>query len=1293
MPHTPRPVRAARAKSFTAAMLCYSSSPSSSPRSSPGQSRSVSRERAPCGATRSSPSRVPVNAALPTPTPAATDVEASCPFCPADSFRCRQSSLASNLCRHLNLSCAAAPPPGTTRVVIPVSGGSGSTDIILRLCTLCSSWSTERSFRKHRCNGAPAAATTTAVAAPPPLDAADARADVDAAAADSDPVATPAATGSARPFGRRRGRLLSYIPASCADAFVAKARHILTAARQASAANDARASSNLVAQFIALPSLTLSLHRRSRVEQSVLRNLRSLAVDPTSNALARLAAPVAQRGESPDSRTESAVEEDDARVTRCLDVLRSSGVSAALRSLVSPPPPPVTDDVIHRLHAMHPAPYPGQPVPAMPTADHTRVNPEKLFAAFSRLSTSAAPGLSGWRKNLLRPLMRDRQCVDGLAFVVEMILNGSLTNPFVRDALLASRLMALSKRTGNGAVRPIAIGDTLIKLAAHYALDALSGHLSSFFHPVQMGLYTRGGVEKVIHATQMLLESNPGHVLFSLDFANAFNERSRLTIARALYDDPRLSSLWRLFDWSYGTPVPLYLFDRGTCVEQLWSSEGVRQGDVLGSFLFALSIQPHLLDVAGRFPSVRVMAIHDDVNIVGPPAAVHQAQQHLVDLICSPPSGPQIDLRVAVGKSQLFSPRPALDDLSAFSGMDVSRTMGGSFKLLGSFIGLDDAAVSQALDEHVRETLFPLIPALQNPFLSLQLRLLFLRTCVSSCFGFLARTSYPARFAEAATEIDAKLLLFLARDCLGLENIAALPDSAQFQTYLPVRLGGLGLQSATVVSDAGFLASAVMAHHTPTIFGFNDFPANEGWSTLKIPFATTIQQTYASVCQQVKCRSWVLPSTLDALLRLRLPPPKWSNSTSTSLPLQSYITQYRAALILAGMIDGQVFPSTARGLPKVFALGSRHAPRLAAEDIALWGAPVRPNNVMQMSASARMALRARLGVLSLRFASLPFTTWPMSDELIVSDPVLRALLALRLGLAPSQFPPPSCANCHRQMDFCAAPFHPFSCASRRSGQTTRHTLLNRTLCGIARSCKLAVVEEVTFPGFREAAAAPAPATLRPDATFDGPEMSCMVDVSVLCSCAPSYVSRCASSAASVLRTREREKVHKYATLAANTNRVLSPVVFDALCVPSEASVALIETLAGAAVTAGIILDSSKPFFIRSSLARLAFAVAHGNLHGLLRPCLGNQPFRPRASRSPAHVGAPPAAAASPSVADAAAAAAAAAAAVADTDIAAAASADDSDLFLSTLVLEEYDEDPRAAAAAAADSLSDLHARL
>ena len=96
----------------------------------------------------------------------------------------------------------------------------------------------------------------------------------------------------------------------------------------------------------------------------------------------------------------------------------------------------------------------------------------------------------------------------------------------------------------------------------------------------------------------------------------------------ALADKPETRHLCSLFEWSHGGPSLLLVYgkDRGLS-KVILSQEGVQQGHPLGTLCYDMAIHPDYAAVQAEFRHrhVRLVAIHDDLTIVGPAAAAFAA--------------------------------------------------------------------------------------------------------------------------------------------------------------------------------------------------------------------------------------------------------------------------------------------------------------------------------------------------------------------------------------------------------------------------------------------------------------------------------------------------------------------------------------------------------------------------------------------------------------------------------------------------------------------------------------------
>ena len=207
-----------------------------------------------------------------------------------------------------------------------------------------------------------------------------------------------------------------------------------------------------------------------------------------------------------------------------------------------------------------------------------------------------APGLSGLTmEHVVAAARSSLDTFQAILAVVNLILSGELPR---HPALLDAALIALTKP--NQDVRPIAIGETLYKLAGTCALVSLSDKARELA-PHQLGVGVSGGVEAAVHATLSALDEDPDAGLVKIDIDNAFNRADRGEIMRQVKEV--VPCLLPFVRWAYGAASNLYVIGAPPSTEPLQSQVGVKQGDPLGTFLFALLLQPALLAAAAAVPA------------------------------------------------------------------------------------------------------------------------------------------------------------------------------------------------------------------------------------------------------------------------------------------------------------------------------------------------------------------------------------------------------------------------------------------------------------------------------------------------------------------------------------------------------------------------------------------------------------------------------------------------------------------------------------------------------------------
>ena len=152
--------------------------------------------------------------------------------------------------------------------------------------------------------------------------------------------------------------------------------------------------------------------------------------------------------------------------------------------------------------------------------------------------------------------------------------------------LAGATLHALPK--GQDDVRPIAVGETLRRLASKCLCQAMRDSAQDLLAPLQVGVAVPLGGEAAVHTARQWMYRRGGHatdVFLKVDFHNAFNTVDRAALLRQVR--LHLPGLAPWAEWCYSRHSRLLFHG-----DVLTSDAGVQQGDPLGPLLFALALQP-----------------------------------------------------------------------------------------------------------------------------------------------------------------------------------------------------------------------------------------------------------------------------------------------------------------------------------------------------------------------------------------------------------------------------------------------------------------------------------------------------------------------------------------------------------------------------------------------------------------------------------------------------------------------------------------------------------------------------
>ena len=419
-----------------------------------------------------------------------------------------------------------------------------------------------------------------------------------------------------------------------------------------------------------------------------------------------------------------------------------------------------------------------------------QVDRENLAAIVRKMANGAAPGRSGWTGSLLAAIVEDQECLDGLAAITSWIVNGRLAGK-VKRKLLTSVLVGIDKP--DGGIRPIAIGETFYKMAVLYALAVNDKETKDALGPRQFAA-APGGSETAVNFIQTAMDLFPDWAVISVDIANAFNARSRKDILDELYRRKPLSGLWKLANWAYGQPSELCVMEDGKVWKTLSSSEGVRQGDALSSFLFALSMV-NIYNDTTKETECLFAAVQDDYYILGPTEHATIAWEKFCSL-CKSTTG----LKINRSKSQILLPAGSEGKELANEGLILRNDW---IPALGTILTRNDKTAEKWLVEESKKKHDKMFELLMDKKMPAQVAYILLRMSMVPSINFWLRTSNPSRTAKLAEEFDQKLLAAMT----AILDLPHLEEVARKQLVMPISKGGFGIRSASLTAKPAWISA------------------------------------------------------------------------------------------------------------------------------------------------------------------------------------------------------------------------------------------------------------------------------------------------------------------------------------------------------------------------------------------------------------------------------------------------------------------------------------------------------
>ena len=262
------------------------------------------------------------------------------------------------------------------------------------------------------------------------------------------------------------------------------------------------------------------------------------------------------------------------KVERVLELVKAAEFRRAME-LVDPTRMEIANisqRVFQQLRQLHPRrqerPVPmEEAAPVLQPPQGSEAEPKEEVLTDSIIKTAvwsmkrlAAPGPSGWSKELLAPALQEKDSTGPAAVceVLRRLAYGKVSDAF-SPYVYGARLVALKKdtRESDGKIRPIAVGELLTKAASKALYLATAGSLAGILRAQgQFGVAVPNELEKIVHSINTLAElatraGDNDFMVVQLDFSNAFNTAARHLIRRELAAKEELHILLPYFDARY----------------------------------------------------------------------------------------------------------------------------------------------------------------------------------------------------------------------------------------------------------------------------------------------------------------------------------------------------------------------------------------------------------------------------------------------------------------------------------------------------------------------------------------------------------------------------------------------------------------------------------------------------------------------------------------------------------------------------------------------------------------------
>ena len=531
-----------------------------------------------------------------------------------------------------------------------------------------------------------------------------------------------------------------------------------------------------------------------------------------------------QKQAPPDSGVALPQTDDKKRLAKkVLLQLELGALGKAARTLAAPPASMITPsaDLLEKLKELFPTEVtPSQARERVPFRVLQLNSSLIQDAVMKRMSRAAAPGPDGWTRELLIPLVADKDCLLELTALIRKMLSDECSSTF-KARTLSTLLCPIAKP--DGGVRPICPESALLKLASIVAMRMLTrDEIEKAVSSSQFGV--GGSAVVAAKRCRKLLSTLPFAV--ALDAKNAFNCVSRAAILKEVFENESLRAIRGIVHFSLDGSTPICLRSR----ECFPCTSGVRQGSVLGPLLFSSAIREAITAVESTGCSV--VAYLDDMTLFASSAEI--LQQGIAAAECAFRA-----VRLQLNPKKCVTLHRDDDHFVTTIGSQAAHQSRGPTKILGAFCGPGDYAAPLLL--RVKEKYAHFFGNVQDTPLPISAKLAILRSSACCAMTFLLQTHEEAATKNAISFFDSSVFETFRR-------VTNTTDEESFQRtetimHLPTSFGGLGFPSQASIAKAATIAATSPISHKTAMQTTNEATHAELLSSLSGPETAVLRSS------------------------------------------------------------------------------------------------------------------------------------------------------------------------------------------------------------------------------------------------------------------------------------------------------------------------------------------------------------------------------------------------------------------------------------------------------------------